>query len=142
MDLIVLRGRRESGKTTTIVKAWDLLKAHPGVTVINDKNPASPEVHRGVLEIDGVRVGITSQGDAEKYLKPAIAYLISQGCVVIVCATRTFGETVDFVNGLGQQGWRIDWIRKKWQALDDDDRATEIRDKVLAAVQQTVPVVA
>jgi hypothetical protein len=86
--------------------------------------------------VNGVKVGFMSKSEPESLLREWIIDLIDSGCLVIVCATRSKGSNSDtFVKSLESDGWRIDRIRKTANAHDDQQRAKEIEEKVLAAVE-------
>jgi hypothetical protein len=136
--LIVLRGRANSGKTTTINLAWEQLAHLPGVTVLRHRG-GWVEIRGAILEINGVLVGIVSVGDLARLLEGFLDELIARGCVVIVCATRSSGGTVGVIDRLEQQGWQVMTIEKDRNPAEDQERADEIVEAVLGAVGGAQP---
>jgi hypothetical protein len=107
--VIALRGRSNVGKSSTIKQAYELLLA---------KYPRAEKEHeifrvdiRVVLTINGVKVGIESQGDPGSRLVESLRLFVKLGCKIIVCATRTKGKTVDAVNKL-EPNYEIFWIEQ------------------------------
>jgi hypothetical protein len=96
--VIALRGRANVGKSQTIKEVYGLLRSKYQCGVEWEKNTRTDV--RAVLIIDGVRIGIESQGDPRGRLADSLSLFARIGCRVIVCATRTRGGTVDAVNNL------------------------------------------
>jgi len=100
---------------------------------------------RVVLTINGLKIGIESQGDPNG-LKESLDFFVRIGCDVIVCATKTGGATVSAVNAL--QGFDVHWLEQQpksqphEQVLRSLIQAREIVIKVetLIASHETVPV--
>ena len=107
--LIALSGVANQGKSTSIKIAYDMIKT------------AYPKAHFDeiiigvditvVITIDGVKVGIESQGDPGSRLFRSLDHFVKVGCKVIVCATRTRGATVDAVSALSGK-YNIIWLNK------------------------------
>lgn len=88
--IIALRGKPNSGKTSSIRAAYDrLVRSKACICICESRTPR--EV-RAILVIDGVKVGFFSLGDVADLLKAGLAELIEAGCIVIVCATRKGGR--------------------------------------------------
>ena len=96
--VIALWGCSNVGKSSTIKQVCELLLArYPKA----EKEYGIFRVDiRVVLTINGVKVGIESQGDPSSRLPESLSLFVKLGCKVIVCATRTKGQTVDAVNKL------------------------------------------
>ncbi len=111
-----LYGKANVGKSNTLKKLFVLLtEAYPNapveyihgsqinITVIIDITV--------IIEIDGIRVGIESQGDPSSRLPESIERFKKDKCSIIICATRTRGGTVTTVEKL-QPEFTLDWIPK------------------------------
>jgi hypothetical protein len=134
---IALKGRANSGKTYTISKVYELLKA---------KYPAFKEEDfkitvdiRVILIINGFRIGIESQGDPDSRLEKSLNLFIKKECDVIVCATRTRGQTVEAVEKLSKFGYDFKWFEQNYVKPADQDKknlamAKEITKEVEAIV--------
>jgi hypothetical protein len=117
---IALRGRADSGKTYTISKVYELLKA---------KYPAFKEEDfkitvdiRVILIINGFRIGIESQGDPDSRLENSLNLFIKKKCDVIVCATRTRGQTVEAVEKLSKFDYEIKWLEQNYVKPAEQDK--------------------
>ena len=106
-------GSENTGKSTTIRMMYEiLLKKYPDAAVerrLPKKKDTKKDI-RAVLTIGGIRIGIESQGDPWKKqarLDPSLALFVRLKCEVIVCATRTWGGTLDVVRRLEDEGYTV-----------------------------------
>jgi hypothetical protein len=97
--VFALSGPANVGKSATIKKVFALLTdAYPSASV--------ETIHRAgkdisvIIEINGIFVGIESQGDPNSRLAESIERFKKAKCIVIICATRTSGGTVAAVERL------------------------------------------
>jgi hypothetical protein len=65
-----------------------------------------------VVTIDGTKVGIETQGDPNSRLAKSLERFVQLNCKVIVCACRSYGETVNIVRAGEQSGYQIKWFEK------------------------------
>lgn len=137
-SIIAVRGPANVGKTTTIRRAYEELRREG--RCIDQGRLFSTEVIAAIWEIDGVKVGITSNGDLPEDLEENLARLLAAGCIVIVCATRTKGGTVKLVERLDKEAsFHPDWIEKRADADHDSgnrQKATVIVEKVHKAIAE------
>lgn len=92
MEIIALRGPRDAGKTTTLKIVFEKLKAQ-GFQPMKD---LEEDLENGdflwVLEKDGRKVGLVTQGDyaqREYSVKNHLSKLESAGCDTAICACTT-----------------------------------------------------
>jgi hypothetical protein len=106
---IAQSGPDNTGKTSTFRIMYEmLLQQHPDAEI--DYLLDHGEDIRAVATIDDVQIGIESQGDPWKKaarLEPSLALFVRLQCDVIICATRTFGGTVDAVRCLEDDGYEV-----------------------------------
>ena len=120
-QVIALYGTANSGKSTTLRKLFELLqRAYPKAR-IGIIHPVGVDF-TVIIEIDGVLIGIESQGDPISRLDVSIELFRKRGCFIIVCTTRTKGRTVAIVEAL-QPEFAITWHRKI--AGEDDDKMAQ-----------------
>ena len=110
------------GKTASIRAFADLLlKAYPGFKIIHAKTPIIPFKgdFRLIVEINGKIVGVESQGDPNTNLGGRLIELSDKFyCDIIICSSRTRGETVDAVLNLqNNRSFEIIWT-STYQVLD------------------------
>jgi hypothetical protein len=102
--LIALRGRANSGKTTTIRMVWDKLKLQYSNQWICEKKYKHDIT--AILTIESKRsktkekIGVESQGDPASRLPDSLQLFVQLNCQIIVCATRLQGGTVKAVDDL------------------------------------------
>jgi len=104
------------GKSSSVRGFADALKSTylPPVRVDVFQNP-NPFVNgqdfRYVVDINGVRIGIESQGDPNTNLRSRLDELSGglYDCDIIVCSTRTRGETIDAVWHVVRKGYEPIW---------------------------------
>jgi hypothetical protein len=104
--IIALKGRRKLGKTQTIRTVDELLRAkYPDARVGHERRTKAQL--RTVLTINDAKIGIDSQGDS-------LDLLVSAGCEIIICATRTSGGAFTAVNTL--PGYDVVWLEQQAQS--------------------------
>jgi ABC-type phosphate transport system ATPase subunit len=111
--IFALTGVTNTGKSTTIRTVYNLLRAkypkakeEPGAKL----NRVDIKV---VITINGVRIGIESQGDPGKKsrLSQSLKEFVDSGCSIIVCARRKRGRTFEAVEELRKKGYVIGPVR-------------------------------
>jgi len=108
--IIAVWGRGSVGKTTTIKEVYKMLleKYKDSEEIYNKSAQVEIEV---VLRINGHLVGLVSKGDPGSGLDERLKILVTIGCEVIVCATRTRGNTEDYVNSY-KPDYSIEWLEQ------------------------------
>ena len=95
-EIFALQGIGSSGKTSTLNEVFNQLKTKYPIVPINIINNGADITV--VIDINGKKVGIESQGDPNSRLQTSLPYFVSLKCDVIFCAVRTKGMTVQWVN--------------------------------------------
>ncbi|MDR1786910.1 MAG: hypothetical protein LBR16_00440 [Treponema sp.] len=98
-SIFALQGRMNCGKSQTLRLVCDMLQQRPGVQVVRTffSNPTDRQV---ILSINGHKVGIVTMGDPPPYLsilQKALDAFEKEVCVIIFCACRTRGKTVNCI---------------------------------------------
>lgn len=132
--IIAVRGVTNQGKSASIKIAYSLLRElYPAAHI--------EEFHFGVditvvITINGVKVGIESQGDPNSRLFQSLEHFVKIGCKVIVCATRSRGATVEAVNSLAGK-FRVEWYPKQGVSSASTHAAANrfFAQQIVAAVQ-------
>ncbi len=107
--IVALSGVGNSGKTTTINEVFTLLQSKYPAAITNIIIQRVDI--KVIMTINGKKVGIESQGDPNSRLEKSLACFVNANCDVIICATRTSGMTVDWVNNY-KSTHKIDFISK------------------------------
>ena len=105
--IIANYGEPNTGKTKSIGLVYEYLS--------KVAEPGSPNVLRAdnddfcaILVINGIKVGIASQGDPWSHQRVWIDLLIESGCVIIIAACRHYGATVRVIESYADD-FRIYW---------------------------------
>lgn len=117
--IIALRGRGNSGKSTTIRLLYDLLLQN-GYQIISSNFNAASGDFIAVFSKNGKTVGVTSSGDTYNLVHDRLNELINSNCNICLCACRTYDRVppstnaaiIEFINYSNQ------FIKK---TIDDND---------------------
>ena len=141
--LIALRGKTNSGKSTALRLVFHQLLRREGVRPVRSgtRRRGQKDIKGGVLVIDGVKAGFLTIAEPPRELREKLEALANEGCVVILCATRSDGLTVKAVASMEDEGFQVVWIDKRRDDEADQDRgnrkkADEVVLAVLGAVQE------
>lgn len=143
--IIALKGLSKVGKTSTIRKVYEQLKEKYPNFKIRDLKKLPVNIS-SIIIIKGVKVGIESRGNPKpkRRLSESLKSFVKIGCQVIICATRTKGETVKAVKRL-QGAYEILWIKKvrlpyKKHERDNSEKAREIIRQIEKIIRSKKPV--
>jgi hypothetical protein len=141
--VFALSGVAECGKSETIRLLFEQLSTQFDFEFIGEQiNPETGDI-RVVIKINGVLIGIESQGDPNSRLFASLKIFIEIDVRIIICATRTRGATVWAVQDLKKEGFTLNWTDKqKLQGLSKQEYtaknleiANEILDKIKPLIQ-------
>lgn len=135
--LIGLFGKSNIGKTETIRLVFELIKEkYPDIKYDPNYQPIlSNDGDISVIVIvNGIKIGIESQGDPNSRIFVSIPIFINLKCDVILCATRTRGATVQIIEGL-KNDFQINWIEKK-QVDDSKLQFTENKKSAICIAEK------
>jgi len=112
--ILAIWNSADKGKTDTLREFANLLlSTYPSYKLIYPIPLSIPPVYdfRLVVEVKGVIVGIESQGDPNTHLENRLFDLESKfNCDIILCTTRTRGDTVAAVDNLAsKRGFEVIW---------------------------------
>lgn len=113
--IIAVYGRASEGKSTSIkLVCKKLLDEFPNAVSNIPKEEIS---YSGdilvIITIGSIRIGIESQGDPKSRMitQETIKYLAEEKCDIILCATRTSGDTVKKVDEIASNyNYRTLWL--------------------------------
>ena len=107
--VIAIQGISNTGKTKTIIQFANELVEFYKISP-NPIERIGNEISC-VFEIQGCKIGIISQGDPGTGLEEKLNELVKDKCKIIVCATRTYGETTRAVAQACSEYEKV-WLRK------------------------------
>jgi hypothetical protein len=110
--LLCVWGASNYGKTSSIMEFDSLLNQSFGKNILQIHSLGnSPDDIRRIYKIGKITIGIESQGDPNSRQKSSLTLFGKNNCDIIVCASRTKGETVANVcNFCKRNGYDLYWI--------------------------------
>lgn len=109
--LIALWGPANCGKTATIKRVYELFKSkYKDAEILHCDFSRRDFVV--IFIIQGTKIGVASQGDPNSKLPANLKLFLNEKCKVIICATRTWGQTVEEVKRLNKQ-YKIFWFEQE-----------------------------
>lgn len=138
-NIIALRCSKDTGKTNTIKLFSQLLQEKHPNTILLDYYPETPHDIKFIFEIGKFKVGIESQGDPNSRLCKSLEEFVQKKCDIIVCATRTRGQTVKFVESYSHS-YNIKFIdkHKEFDKNKQDESNHEYARKLLEYVSDII----
>ncbi len=109
-SIIANWGHARQGKSDTVRRVLQLLlDAYPNAITIPATIDFSGDV-KVIIQIDGIKIGIESQGDPNSRLFESLVEFSKINCDLILCSTRTSGATVNAVSALHRtDNYEIIW---------------------------------
>ena len=106
--VIANRGAAQIGKSSSIKAVYQLMKDKGHKLLVEEWQGGDI---KAIFEIDGVKVGIESQGDPDSGMEPTMEAFVKENCEIIVTACRTKSFTYEKVTDyLGKEnGYEILW---------------------------------
>lgn len=106
--IIVLYNKSNSGKSTIFKNVDELIskkyKDCKNTTLHNNYDICK------IYNINGISVGIESQGDPGSRLNESLKCFNEKKCDIIICTSRTKGETVNSIVAYEKFGYEILWF--------------------------------
>lgn len=104
--VIALWGTGNSGKSST------LKIVHKELSRLAEDSISEFGKHdtdiRDIFIINGIKVGLETQGDPGSRLEESLKIFQREGCKLIICASRSKGQTIDLINKL-RPAYKISW---------------------------------
>jgi len=114
-NLYALQGRGKTGKTSTLKEVFNQLSQKYPLAVTEVIRQTSDI--KIIMVINGIKVGIESEGDPNGRLEESLHDFVQSSCNVIFCAVRTRGMTVDWVEQYAPT-YRIQYVRQNFVETD------------------------
>ena len=106
---IINQGQSNRGKSTTILQIYAALKHKYQPT----ENPTSTNSRNNeitaILQIDGIKIGIESEGDPYTNYEISLKKFIEASCNIIIATCRTKGATAASMRKLKDNGYSVIW---------------------------------
>ena len=110
--LICVWGSSNYGKTSSIIEFDNILNRHYANNIVSIHSfGVPPDDILRIYKIGNITVGIESQGDPNSRQKSSLSLFGKNNCDIIICASRTRGDTVANVdNFCRRNGYDCFWI--------------------------------
>ncbi|MEN6511556.1 MAG: hypothetical protein ABFD00_06960 [Chloroherpetonaceae bacterium] len=120
--IIAIWGNANSGKSTTIKLIYTkLIEIYQQIKVLH-KGPSNTFDITKIIQIEDIKVGIESQGDPNSNLFNSLRLFSKEKCQIIVCATRTKGNTVNEVMKYeNQYAYEVIWLSNLFSGEKDSN---------------------
>lgn len=136
--IIALSGVYDSGKTSTIRLVRDKIVSDLGGKVLVGELPN--EFHgkgdiKVVIEIEGFKIGIESQGDPTSRQKYSVTEFIKINCDIIITSCRSYGGTKDFIKSHNDTHEVIILDKYRTEQTQEDQDNEKYRDQIVEILQ-------
>ena len=116
--ILALTGYANSGKSSIIKSVFhQLLKHYPEYAIVIDNGEDSGDV-KAMFFIEGLKIGIASQGDPGSRQMDSIDYFVKEKCEIILVACRVKGTTKTEVLSLQRSDWQVIWFKNSIMKVD------------------------
>lgn len=116
-NIYALQGKGNSGKTETIKNVFQSLQVKYPSAVMNVLSNNTIDI-KVIININGTKVGIESQGDPNSRLQQSLQDFSNANCDIIICACRTSGMTVQWINSHSNQ-YTITFIQQRYATTNN-----------------------
>lgn len=125
--IIVLYGRGDIGKTSTLRMVTDMLEGKP-------LSYSRIDV-REVYSYNEKKVVVTSYGDTEAIMIENIAFMKAHPFDVAITAARSYGRTHDKIKEYANaSGCELVWLMKSYEDGDENAINKKYADKIIALI--------
>ena len=130
-DIYALQGRGNSGKSDTINKVFtELVRKCPSASV-QQLFSGTRDITAILSNVKGHKVGIESQGDPGTRLQKSLQDFANAKCTIIICATRTSGMTVRWVNSMSPP-YAVHFIQQVYVATNFNANNLRVARNIIA----------
>ncbi|QZA77393.1 hypothetical protein K4H28_14065 [Deefgea tanakiae] len=98
--LFALQGPGNCGKSDSLIRLLHKIQAKYSSATTQALHSTTKDVAVIIRNVNGLVVGIESQGDPNSRLQQTLPTFVAAKCDIIFCACRTSGMTVGWVNAL------------------------------------------
>lgn len=97
LHLFALQGPGNCGKSDTLMRLFSALQTKYPSATIEELHSGTNDVTVMMRGVNGLVVGIESQGDPNSRLQQSLPAFAAAKCDIVFCACRTCGMTVGWV---------------------------------------------
>ena len=139
--IIGIYGRANEGKSSSIkLVCQKILRDYPNTSVPEEVN-YSGDIFV-IINLGSIRIGIESQGDPKSRMisEDTIRKLAEAKCDIIICATRTGGETVKKVDTIADEfDYHTLWLSSFWSpSLNNNVLNDQLSDVIIEFIRSLI----
>ena len=136
--VLALKGKANVGKSETIKNVFEQLKSKYKSATTKYEKISSTDV-RVILTINGKKIGIESQGDIGDILRKSFSLFTNEKCIIIICATRSRGKTVEAVKEL-KPDYHVLWHEQavKYTAVEQQPSNLAMTKKLVEEADRVI----
>lgn len=118
--IIAVWGNANTGKSTTIKMIYRMFfEMYSNVTILNEGPISTVDITK-IFSVEGHKIGIESQGDPNSNIFNSLKLFNKEKCELIICATRTKGNTVKEVMIYeSDYGYDVVWLSNLFSGQKD-----------------------
>lgn len=139
--IFALWGHAGQGKSSTVKEIAQLILQHY-LQAMKSPDPSDFSVTdvKLTITIGDIRIGIEGRGDPKSRLFASLKEFSKDGCQIIICSTRTSGETVRAVSNLhDSHGYDIIWTTNYRSNEKDHDVLNQFAaNHIFGLVQEVI----
>lgn len=119
--IIAVYGRAREGKSTTVKRVCQMLIANNARAIPSNSSIDYSLDILVTVQIGNVKIGLESQGDPKGRMFETVEKLAKDNCDIIVCTTRTHGNTVGNIDKVANgYGYHTLWISSSYSPKLDN----------------------
>lgn len=121
--IIAVWGNANTGKSSTIKLVFDIFNTiYQGQISVIDDGPLNTHDITKVFKCKNYIVGIESQGDPNSNIFSSLPMFVDKKCDLIICATRTKGDTVRIVEDIEDKNkYDVIWLSNLFSGQKPSD---------------------
>lgn len=141
--ILAIKNTASTGKSETLRELAQLLMSTYPIHQVKFLKP-DPIGGAGdfsfVAVMNGKTIAIESKGDPSTNLKKRLTEIEKYNPDIIICATRTTGETVTAVKGLEKKGYQSVWT-STYEVLDNFNVVNKLKAKHVLELMQNLKLI-
>jgi hypothetical protein len=110
-NIFALQGPQNCGKSDTLKHLFQMIQTKYASATIQNLHPKTKDIAIIMHGVNGLVVGIESQGDPNSRLQNTLNNFSAANCDIIFCACRTTGGTVKSIQTFSN-AYNIQFVKK------------------------------
>lgn len=108
--------RSNWGKSNTLLEVIEQLKEK--ASLISEEQIGDKDKY-AVFDMNKKKIIVNTQGDPDSYQEEGLQRAVKEDAVIIVCASRTKGSTVECIYEIAKHGYEVIWFSNFYADRED-----------------------